>query len=312
MFHACHQNQSGGRRPWRVSRLALALALGAATLGGALTTLAQSVKPDSKQPKAVSPTTPKQSQEKPAALSPPPAADFAPIAASGKSLVIPELLKAKGKAFHAQPGTARQVSFLSDAPFEKITGHSNGVLGFAIAGPDSDPAKLQGGEWRLPVTSLVTGNTDRDGHLASADWLDAARFPHIIFKLKDTRDTKEQTGARDPSMRSFTATLVGDMTIHGVTKEMTIPATIRFRPRSQHSSVLAEGDFLLVSCTHKVTLSDFGVSHAQITTNKKVANEIEIDTRLLLASVPPEEQPEAPTKPGAAGESRPAKDNAKK
>lgn len=212
---------------------------------------------------------------------------------------IPPELKAKGKVYHALPGRERQVRFVSDAPFEKINGHSNGVTGFAVAGPADDPAKLQGGEWRLPVASLHTGNTTRDEHMRDAEWLDAAKFPEITFRLKSVTDVRSLDEDKNPVIRAYAGTLVGDMTIHGVSKEMAIPATMRWRAASDATAKIAAGDFLVVSCSYSVRLSDFGVRHDVVTVKKKVAEVIQVETQLLLTSVAPEEQP-ARSEPGKA------------
>lgn len=236
------------------------------------------------QPKATEPVK----SDKPATAT---SAAAATIAPSGKSLVIPDALKAKGTVYHALPGGGRQASFLSDAPFEKITGHSNAILGFAIAGLDADPANLQGGEWLLPINSLRTGNSDRDSHLLKPEWLDATKFPHLRFRLTGVQNITPLTGAKDPALRTSTATLVGEMTIKGVTKSVTIPnASIRFRTKSTATAGLADGDLLYIACKFSLTLSDFGIKHTQISGAKKVSNTIEIDTQLLLATVPPEDQ----------------------
>lgn len=285
-------NTSPGSRSTRRARLGIGNAVLVAAFGLASTFVlpatpcfAQAAKPAARN------TQPPETQPRAT-----PTAEPAPIAPSGKSLVIPDALKAKGHAYHAQPGGQRhQVTFRSDAPFEKISGHSSGILGFAITGPDNDPAKLQAGEWRLPIDTLKTGDADRDTRLSQAGWFDAAKFPHVLFRLKEVRDVKPWAGAEEPPIRAYNATLVGDLTMHGVTRELTIPdAIIRFRPKSAQSSVLADGDLLFISYKHSILLSDFGVTNAEITTSKKVSDRIEIDLRLLLASVPPEEQPARP------------------
>lgn len=281
------------RRPL-AARLAGVLAL----LAPAALCVAQPSKtPTSSKPATTQPTTTTPAVE-PAALAP-----------SGKSLVIPDALKALGQAYHAQPGGMHyQMTFRSDAPFEKIAGHSSGIVGFAIAGPESAPAKLQGGEWRLPVESLKTGDSSRDTKLSQAGWFDAAKFPNILFRLKDVRDIKPLAGADEPSIRAYTATLVGDMTMHGVTHEVTIAdATIRFRAKSAQSSVLADGDLLFISYKNTLKLSEYGITNPEITTAKKVADQIEVNFRLMLASIPPEDQTARPVtvppvvpRPGAA------------
>ena len=65
----------------------------------------------------------------------------------------------------------------------------------------------------IQAASINTRNTGRDGHLQGADFFDVAKFPTITFVS-----------------RSITAdTIVGDLTIKGVTKEVTVPATISGR-----------------------------------------------------------------------------------
>ena len=139
--------------------------------------------------------------------------------------------------------------------------------------------------------------------------IDAAKFPHIRFRLTGVQNITPLTGVKDPSLRTSSATLVGEMTIKGVTKAITIPnATIRFRAKSTATATLADGDLLFISCKFQLTLSDFGIKHTQITGAKKVSNTIEIDTQLLLATVPPEDQKarETPAKPTESPTDKPA------
>lgn len=63
------------------------------------------------------------------------------------------------------------------------------------------------------VESIDTGNKDRDGHLRSADFFDAAQFPEIKFEA--TSFTKKDEGQYQ---------LVGDLTLHGTTKSVSLEA----------------------------------------------------------------------------------------
>ena len=63
----------------------------------------------------------------------------------------------------------------------------------------------------IDVSSIHTGQPDRDGHLKSADFFDVATYPKITFKSKSI----SKTGDED-------AVVVGDLTMHGVTKEVTL------------------------------------------------------------------------------------------
>ena len=66
-------------------------------------------------------------------------------------------------------------------------------------------------EAAIDVASLHTRDEQRDGHLKSADFLDAVSFPEIKFVSKSI----EPHGAGEYLVK-------GDMTIHGVTKEVTL------------------------------------------------------------------------------------------
>ncbi len=79
-----------------------------------------------------------------------------------------------------------------------------------------DPMDLTGSSIAatVKVASINTNNADRDKHLKTADFFDAEQFPEITFK------TSVITGSGDQYV------LTGDLTLHGVTKKVSIPVTI--------------------------------------------------------------------------------------
>jgi polyisoprenoid-binding protein YceI len=66
------------------------------------------------------------------------------------------------------------------------------------------------------VGSISTDNERRDGHLKSPDFFDAAKFPGLTFK--STSFTKQADGKYK---------LAGDLTLHGVTKPLTLDVTMK-------------------------------------------------------------------------------------
>ena len=238
-------------------------------------------------------------------LGTPPAAPVAPATApvvqrseSGKSLVIPSTVKDLGTIYFDAPTAAKQVSFLSDGKI-RSDGHSSEVLGYAVAGPADNPAALKAGLWVLPVKSLHTGNKLKDKHIADATWLDAEHHPDIVFVLKEVRDIKlhKETAAG----KSYTVTLIGEMTMRGVTKPLTIPdATLGFVAANEKSPV--KGDLMAIRCKYSVKLGDYGVANSYTTEVKSVADEVGIDQSLILSTVPPEQQPEV--KPQSEGDAK--------
>jgi polyisoprenoid-binding protein YceI len=61
------------------------------------------------------------------------------------------------------------------------------------------------------VASISTNNEQRDGHLKSADFFDAAQFPELSF----VSTSMKKTGGDE-------YTLEGNLTMHGVTKPVTL------------------------------------------------------------------------------------------
>jgi polyisoprenoid-binding protein YceI len=216
----------------------------------------------------------------PALAGDPPAAK----APSGQSLVVPEAHQKLGTVYYAIPGRDRQVYFISDAPVEKIKGQSNKVIGYAVAAKDN-PADLKAGEWHLPVNSLRTGNGTRDKHLTQANWLNAESFPDVIFVLRQVKDLKS-----DKSTKASTGTLVGEMTIHGVTKPVSIEnATIAAVPESERTAKGLKGDLLAIRANYPIALADYGVKNQAI--GGKVAEKLALETTLYLSTIKPEDQP---------------------
>jgi polyisoprenoid-binding protein YceI len=69
-------------------------------------------------------------------------------------------------------------------------------------------------ELEIKTENIDTANEKRDGHLKSPDFFDAKQFPTITFKSKSIKAAGDN---------KFEVT--GDLTLHGVTKEITVPVT---------------------------------------------------------------------------------------
>src|SRR5438477_2807133 len=63
----------------------------------------------------------------------------------------------------------------------------------------------------IGVASLSTGNDDRDAHLKNADFFDVEHYPTITFASTAVRPLREDTWE-----------LVGDLTVHGTTRPVTL------------------------------------------------------------------------------------------
>lgn len=80
---------------------------------------------------------------------------------------------------------------------------------------DVDPKNVKAtkGQATIEVASVNTGNAKRDGHLQGDDFFDAKNHPKITFVSKEVKDV---------NMSDSSATLVGDLTIRGITKPINL------------------------------------------------------------------------------------------
>jgi polyisoprenoid-binding protein YceI len=100
---------------------------------------------------------------------------------------------------------------------------------------------------RIEAASIDTGNAQRDGHLRSADFFDAEQFPEISFK-----------GRKIVGNAFGNFQIVGDLTIRGVTKEITLDATFEGRAKDPWGN-----SRLGYSAKGKINRSDCGLTWNQ-------------------------------------------------
>lgn len=99
----------------------------------------------------------------------------------------------------------------------------------------------------VDVTSIDTRQEMRDNHLRSPDFFDVATYPTIHFV------SKRIEGDIDGTFR-----VVGDLTIRGVTREVTLAANLEGRTRDPWGNERAG-----YSATGKINRHDFGLTWNQ-------------------------------------------------
>jgi polyisoprenoid-binding protein YceI len=77
------------------------------------------------------------------------------------------------------------------------------------SGDDFENAEIS---FKLDIDSIDTNQSQRDGHLKSPEFFDAAQYPEITFKSTSFKKTDDEEEYE----------LVGDLTIKGVTKPVTL------------------------------------------------------------------------------------------
>ncbi|NMB80880.1 MAG: YceI family protein [Ignavibacteria bacterium] len=165
-----------------------------------------------------------------------------------------------------------QITFYSATPLEDITGTANGISG-TISFDVANFSKTLKGSLTVKVASMNSGIELRNQHLKSANWLNAEKYPDIVFTIKEAMDVKQiETNKLEFKVR-------GDFTMHGVTKEIIADAEATYLDESEQTKRRAPGDLLGVRAKFNVKLSDYGVNNQII--GNKVAESIEVSVNMV-------------------------------
>jgi polyisoprenoid-binding protein YceI len=108
-------------------------------------------------------------------------------------------------------------------------------------------------ETTIQATSINTNLEDRDNHLRNADFLDVEKFPTITFQSKDIAGSVENI------------VIEGDLTIHGVTKAVTVPLEVSGPAQGMNGEVIGLTGEIMIN------RKDFGVSWNKILDNGGLA-----------------------------------------
>lgn len=100
---------------------------------------------------------------------------------------------------------------------------------------------------KIKTDSIFTNNTDRDNHLKSADFFNAEKHPEITFK-----------GTSFEKLDDSNYQLKGDLTINGVTKQVTLEAEFGGVAKDPYGQTKA--GFTLAG---KINRTDFGLNWNQ-------------------------------------------------
>ncbi|MDN3018721.1 YceI family protein [Paenibacillus sp. BSR1-1] len=110
---------------------------------------------------------------------------------------------------------------------------------------EADPSDLTTAsiEFAIETASVDTRNQDRDGHLVSADFFDAANHPNMTFKATSIEKTDDGE-----------YNVTGDLTLRGVTKQETFAVTFEGTGKDPWGNEKAG-----FSATGSINRSDYGL-----------------------------------------------------
>jgi polyisoprenoid-binding protein YceI len=120
----------------------------------------------------------------------------------------------------------------------------------------------------IETASVDTGSDTWDGKLRTAAWFDAQKFPEIRFESKRVRKKGGKWEA------------VGPLTIHGVTKEITLPFSIEGRFSGQKPD-----ERIGIHATFPFDRREFGMAWTNNTEAKVAGNKVTVSIDLLARRV---------------------------
>lgn len=143
-----------------------------------------------------------------------------------------------------------------------LTG-ATGQIDFDAANPAAASIQVE-----LPMSTITTGVEKLDAHLASADFFEVEKFPAASF-----RSTKVEVLGKDR------LSVTGDMSIHGVTRPVTLAVTINRLGEHSDSKAPMAG----FEATGTIKRSEFGVDRMMPGVADEVQLRINTETRVRKA-----------------------------
>lgn len=139
--------------------------------------------------------------------------------------------------------------------FSYVTGRFDKVAGTVVIDPEKPETSSV--NVTIDTTTVDTANVKRDTHLKSPDFFDVEKFPAMTFVSKSVK----QTGAD-------TADVVGDLTLHGVTKE--VPLKVHFLGKGPGMQGETRGGW---EATTTLKRSEFGLTWGKIIEGTQVVGD---------------------------------------
>jgi polyisoprenoid-binding protein YceI len=166
------------------------------------------------------------------------------------------------------------IGFLIRHLFTKVPGKFtdfSGQISFNEAEPEHSTVEVT-----IKTASVNTSNEMRDNDLRSPDFFDVGKFPEITFRSKSVKRTSEST-----------ADVTGDLTIHGVTREVVLKVEFTGKgkgPGMRGKMVPGVDTATTVTgwdATTTLQRSDFGMTWNQmIEGTRVVADDVQIELHI--------------------------------
>jgi polyisoprenoid-binding protein YceI len=147
---------------------------------------------------------------------------------------------------------------ISHLVISSVKGKFNEVTGSVTL----EDKKLKTAQGTIQVKSLDTGNAKRDADVRGEAFFEADKYPTITFQTKRVEEKGSET------------VVVGDFTMHGVTKELALPVKVNGPVKDPWGN-----ERIGVQAKTKVNRKDYGISYNKVleTGGALVGDDVEIE-----------------------------------
>jgi polyisoprenoid-binding protein YceI len=152
----------------------------------------------------------------------------------------------------------------------KVSGRFKEFRGTLEVDPSATPV-VRAAAATVKAASIDTGIEKRDEHLRGPDFFDAARFPELTF-------VSQKVAAKDGKHY-----ITGTLTIHGVSREVTAPFTVKGPVKDPWGSTR-----IGLHATGTISRKDYGLTWSKTleTGGLVVGDEVEIDLQVEAVKAP--------------------------
>ncbi len=163
------------------------------------------------------------------------------------------------RTFHINDETKRDiVTFTSKAPLETIVGRTGEVLGLITVDPGDIGGSAEG-RMEVDLASLRTGIGLRDSHMRE-QYLETNKFPEAVFEITGVIKASQN---RLDDQKPVELKLEGTFSVHGVSRQITVPVTVTYMKESEATSARHPGDLLHIVGTFDILLSEYSIKRPQ-------------------------------------------------
>ncbi len=138
----------------------------------------------------------------------------------------------------------------------KPVGQHNGTIKLKEGKIQVDGDNITGGSFTFDMNSLDALDSSDDmnaklaGHLKSPDFFDTEKFPEGKFEITEVKKYEAEGDSEKPMLDGSTHTIAGNLTLKGVTKNITFPAIVNMN-----------GGMMKAKASFNINRTDWGLSY---------------------------------------------------